>query len=117
MRAVFCCLRDVVVQQRGGMEKFQRGGGLVNGFPGPTEHPGRQDQHRRPQALAAGAEDVLCYVVEERNLGVQVAQDHLFHLRQVLFDVRNQAVEIHFLRPRTRAARQSGAWKRAARIG
>ena len=58
----------VVVQQRGGVDELDDGGQLVALGPVEAQRLGEQQHQRRPHALAAGADDVVRDLVDQRHL-------------------------------------------------
>ena len=60
---------DVVVQQGGGMDEFDHRGELVRIRAAMSERARRKQQQHRPQALAAGADDVFGDLVDQHHVG------------------------------------------------
>ena len=75
---------QIVVQQGGGMQVFQRNGkGLVVAAL-VTAHAGGQDQEKRTQALAAAKEDVSGHLAHELQVGIEVVLQLHLDLGQVV---------------------------------
>jgi hypothetical protein len=58
----------------------------------------REQQHRRPQALAAGGDDVLRHFAHQRHVGLEAAADDLVDLAHVVGDRRQHGHEAHDFR-------------------
>ena len=74
----------VVVQQGGGMDELDHGRELVRIRTAMPERARRQQQQHRPQALAAGADDVLGDLVDQHHVGGQAAPDQRIDRRHVV---------------------------------
>ncbi len=68
-------VHDVVVQQRGGMDELDDRGQFEAAGAGEREGAREQQHEARTDPLAAGADDVVRDLVDERHFGRQPAAD------------------------------------------
>ena len=63
---------DVVVQQGGGVQVFEDGGKIRSGGCPGSRTSGRQNEQERPDALAAGKQDMAPHFGDQRHVGLEI---------------------------------------------
>src|SRR5690606_27983194 len=67
------------MQQGGGMNEFDDGGQAVMMRPLVSMSISEQQYQHRPYALAPCTDDVVCNLVDQRHIGIQLLLDDLIH--------------------------------------
>ena len=70
-------VHHVVVQQGGGVDEFDHRSQLEQVLVAVTQRAAGQQRQHRTQAFAAGRDDVLGYLADQDNIGVQALADGL----------------------------------------
>ena len=83
----FGLVDDVIVQQRGDMEQFKRGGQFQHRLVGtPATDPRRENGDGGPQLLAGCFHQVMAYVADQRALRSKGAVDQFVHSLKIVFE-------------------------------
>ena len=88
-------VHHVVVEQGGGVQKFDHRRHIHVLGAGVAGCSRAQQPHQRAQAFTAGVDDVLPHLADQRYLGVQVVGDEAVHRLEILGDDRADGLEIH----------------------
>ncbi len=83
----------VVMQQGRGVQQLDRCRQTDMPVFGVAAHPGAGESEHRPQALAAGCDDVACQLRDQLNRAFHAAQDGVVDRQQIVGDERAQPVE------------------------
>ena len=90
------------------MQELDDGGHIHMALAMIARGAGTKDGHQRAQALAAGLDDIVPHLADQRDIGIQVVIDKLVHRREVIFDDSINGLEIHALVSRQKVGATAG---------
>ncbi len=82
------------------MDELDHGGGFGVPQVAAAARPGSHDDDQRPQALAAGPDDVFGDLVHQHDVAGQPGPDDLIDLPEVLVDQCFDGLETHAKKPK-----------------